>query len=93
MNKKPAPRDVAIQLQAPQMDLHNQSALVTGANSGIGRAVALSMAKAGADIAINYVARDDAASALAEEIPAMGQRVLLLKGDVTNEDDVIKMFR
>lgn len=80
-------------LHKSSLALYDQPALITGANSGIGRSVALSLARAGADIAINYVAKADEAHALASEIQAMGRRVLLLKADVTNEDDVIDMFR
>jgi glucose 1-dehydrogenase len=75
-----------------QLPLDGQPALVTGANSGIGRAIALSLAGAGADIAINYLENENAAHSLASEIEAMGRRAIILKADVGNEGDVIGMF-
>jgi glucose 1-dehydrogenase len=75
-----------------QSVLTGQTALVTGANSGIGRAVALGLARAGADVAINYVADPDAAEAVAQEIVALGRRATIVKADVSAEDQVESMF-
>lgn len=72
--------------------LAGQSALVTGANSGIGRAVALGLARAGADVVVNYVTDPEAAQAVVSEIEAGGQRALALHADVSNEADVEAMF-
>lgn len=72
--------------------LQGQPALVTGANSGIGRAVALGLAAAGADVAVNYVARAEAAEEVAHEIESMGRRALAIKADVAQEDQVEAMF-
>lgn len=72
--------------------LAGQPALVTGANSGIGRAVALGLAAAGADVAINYISRPEAADDVAHKIEAMGRRAMTIKADVSREDDVAAMF-
>ena len=66
--------------------LTGQPALVTGANSGIGRAVALGLAQAGADVAVNYVVAPEAADEVVREIEAMGRRAIALKADVSRED-------
>jgi len=72
--------------------LLGQKALVTGASSGIGRAIALSLGDAGADVVINYVSGEDKAEALAEEIRAKGARALALRADVSDESEVRSMF-
>ena len=61
----------------PQQLLLGQKALVTGASSGIGRAIALSLGDAGADVVINYVTDEDKAEALAEEIRRKGSSALV----------------
>ena len=77
---------------APQQLLLGQKALVTGASSGIGRAIALSLGDAGADVVINYVSDEDKAEALAEEIRGKGSRALALRADVSDETQVRAMF-
>jgi glucose 1-dehydrogenase len=72
--------------------LPGQPALVTGANSGIGRAVALGLAKAGADVVVNYVTEPAAAEEVANEIVRMGRRAIALKADVSKEDEVLALF-
>ena len=76
----------------PQKLLLGQKALVTGASSGIGRAIALSLGEAGADVVINYVSDEDKAQGLAEEIRAKGVRALALRADVSDEGQVGAMF-
>jgi 3-oxoacyl-[acyl-carrier protein] reductase len=66
-------------------------ALVTGASRGIGRAVALSLAAAGADVAINFrVAREEADS-LADEIEKLGRRCLTIQADVSKGPEVERL--
>jgi glucose 1-dehydrogenase len=76
----------------PQKLLLGQKALVTGASSGIGRAIALSLGDAGADVVINYVSGEDKAQALAEEIRAKGARAMIVRADVSDEAQVSAMF-
>src|SRR5258708_7105951 len=78
---------------SPQKLLLGQKALVTGASSGIGRAIAIALGEAGADVVINYVAGDDKAQALAGEIRATGARALAMRADVSDEAQVGEMFR
>jgi glucose 1-dehydrogenase len=76
----------------PQKLLLGQKALVTGASSGIGRAIAHSLGDAGADVVINYVSDEDKAEALAAEIRGKGSRALALRADVSDESQVRDMF-
>jgi glucose 1-dehydrogenase len=72
--------------------LKGQTALVTGANSGIGRAIALSLGSAGANVVVNYVTRPEEAERVADEIRRGGRRALAARADVSNEADVQAMF-
>ncbi|HUX21150.1 MAG TPA: SDR family oxidoreductase [Spirochaetia bacterium] len=72
--------------------LTGQKALVTGANSGIGRGVALALGKAGADVVVNYVAGDEAAEEVVQEIREGGSKAYAHKADVSNEAEVQAMF-
>src|SRR5690242_13126859 len=76
--------------------LRGQKALVTGANSGIGRAVAIALGHAGADVVINYRAGDEEAQKVCDEITHCGcpthSRAIAIKADVSKEDEVRTMF-
>jgi glucose 1-dehydrogenase len=72
--------------------LEGQPALVTGANSGIGRAVALGLAASGADVVVNYIVDPEAAEDVANQIEARGRKAITIKADVSNEEDVRSMF-
>jgi glucose 1-dehydrogenase len=74
--------------------LKGQKALVTGANSGIGKAVAIGMACAGADVVVNYVVGDEEANKVLEEIreKCPDVRAFAHKADVSKEEDVVTMF-
>jgi glucose 1-dehydrogenase len=73
--------------------LKGQKALVTGANSGIGKAIAIALGAAGADVAVNYVDGDSAAAQVVGTIMSGGSRAIAIKADVSNEAEVQAMFQ
>jgi len=73
--------------------LKGQKALVTGANSGIGRAVAIALGEAGADVVVNYVRGEDAAQKVIDTITASGSKARAIHADVSQEEQVQQMFR
>ncbi len=77
---------------AYNQELKGQPAIVTGANSGIGEAVALGLAQAGADVAVNYVTHPETAEEVAHKIEGFGRRAIVVKADVSNEDEVEAMY-
>jgi glucose 1-dehydrogenase len=85
--------DAIAPVLAPPRLLVGQKALVTGANSGIGRGVAIALGQAGADVVVNYVDGDDSANAVVEEIRKSGANALAYKADVSSEDQVAAMFK
>src|SRR6516225_10261151 len=86
------PQPVTPDCRVPKI-LKGQKALVTGANSGIGEAVAIALGEAGADVVVNYVTGEDRAEAVADEIRRSGVRALVHQADVSEEDQVQQMFR
>ncbi len=73
--------------------LVGQAALVTGANSGIGKAVAIALANEGAKVVVNYVTKPELADAVVDEIKANGGTAIALQADVSNEQQVQSMFQ
>lgn len=72
--------------------LGNQIAFVTGADSGIGRATAIALAKEGADVFVLYYSDEEGARSTKDEIETQGRRAALGKADVGIEDDVVRTF-
>ena len=73
--------------------LLGQKALVTGASSGIGRAIALALGEAGADVVVNYSSAAKSADAIVEEIKEGGSSALAIQADVSNEAQVTRMYQ
>lgn len=74
------------------MDLSGKVALVTGASKGIGRATAIEFAKAGADILINYIGREDIAEEVRQQVESYGVKALTYHADVSHANEVQGMF-
>ena len=73
--------------------LNGQKALVTGANSGIGKGIAIALGQAGADVVVNYFSGEEAAREVADEIVRSGSKASTHKADVSKEDQVQAMFQ
>jgi glucose 1-dehydrogenase len=72
--------------------LEGQTAIVTGASSGIGKAIAIHLGKAGANVVINYVTGPDKAGEVADTIEKDGSHAVAVRADVSNEAEVQEMF-
>ncbi|HUO59130.1 MAG TPA: SDR family NAD(P)-dependent oxidoreductase [Candidatus Acidoferrales bacterium] len=73
-------------------DLKNRIALVTGGSRGIGAAIAIAFARAGADVAVNYRDRADAAQQVCAEIKAIGRQAWAVRADVSVASQVDRMI-
>ena len=74
------------------IDLTGRVALVTGSSRGIGSACAVRLAEAGADVIVNYVSSRSAAEEVARSIQALGRRTVVIKADISEEEDTISMI-
>jgi len=73
-------------------NLAGQTAIVTGANSGIGKAIAIALGHAGAQVVVNYVSREEEAGKVVEEVRRCGSNALAVRADVSKEAEVQAMF-
>lgn len=73
-------------------DLEGKVALVTGGSRGIGRAAAVALARAGCDVAVNYVNSADLAKAVVAEITGFGRRAIAVQADVSHAPEVLHMI-
>jgi len=94
MNRSPdtSPASAAPAVAFPKL-LVGQKAMVTGANSGIGRGVALALGQAGADVVVNYIEEEAAATAVVSAIRKFGANAYAHRADVSSEEDVAGMFK
>jgi 3-oxoacyl-[acyl-carrier protein] reductase len=75
------------------LPLEGKTALVTGASRGIGRAIALELAQAGADVVVNYAGSERAAAEVVSTIEALGRRSLAIQADVGNSEQAEEMVK
>src|SRR5271156_3861296 len=75
----------------PTAPLSGRIALVPGASRGIGKAIALALAEAGADVAVNYRAQAEAADAVCQSIKSMGRKSITVQADVSLSPDVDRL--
>lgn len=75
------------------MNLTGKTALVTGASRGIGKAIALELARLGADVAVNFAGSEQKAKEVADEIQLMGRRSFIVQCDISDSDAVTAMVK
>ena len=74
------------------VDLHGRIALVTGASRGIGRAIAIALARCGADVAVNYRKQKGEAQVTLQQITSQGRRAMEVQADVSRSPEVAHMI-
>ena len=72
-------------------DLSGKKAIVTGGSRGIGKAIAVALAKAGCDVVVNYLSKEAEANATVEAIRQLKRRAAAVQGDVSSSDDVRRL--
>jgi len=72
--------------------LQDRIALITGSDSGIGQATAIEFAKEGADLVVHYLEDAEGAEETRQEVEAQGRRAIVVQGDITDEDQVGRLF-
>ncbi|SDJ73052.1 3-oxoacyl-[acyl-carrier-protein] reductase [Sediminibacillus albus] len=73
--------------------LHGKTALVTGASRGIGKAIALELARQGAKVAVNFAGNEEKAQEVVDEISELGSEAIKIKANVSQEADVKQMIK
>lgn len=73
--------------------LINKTAVVTGASRGIGRSIAIDLAKKGANVVVNYSGNEAKANEVVDEIKALGQQAFAVKADVSNAEEVQALMK
>lgn len=73
--------------------LTNKTAVVTGASRGIGRSIAIDLAKSGANVVVNYSGNEAKANEVVDEIKALGQQAFAVKANVSNAEEVQAMMK
>jgi glucose 1-dehydrogenase len=89
----PTPLEALLPTDQPLPLLKGQKAIVTGASSGIGKAVAISLGAAGAEVVVNYVGGEQPALEVVKKITGAGGKAIAIQCDVSKEDQVQAMFQ
>ena len=89
---QPEHPEVVMPSCGPPQLLKGQKAIVTGSSSGIGTAVAIGLASAGAEVVVNYAGNEQSANKVVDQIKANGGNAIAIQADISKEDDVDRMF-
>lgn len=79
-------------MQTPLFNMSGRKALVTGSSRGIGAAIAIGLAEAGADVAINYAGRREAAESVAANITGLGRAAPIVQADLNTDEGPRRLF-